>query len=127
VGAAVTAGIRIMSHAWLVAAVAAVTVGTAGCASGPSTKSELCASFNTLDQQLLKGNGVFGNPLFRAADDLGDVAARYPDATVSRDGAALHKIADSDSTSGGELMDATGHIANVCGHPLGLGALFGGR
>jgi hypothetical protein len=118
--------IRTLSHACLVAAVAAVAIGTAGCASVPSSKSELCASFSALDKQLLKGNGVFGNPLFHAVDDLGDIAARYPDATVSRDGAALHKIADSDSTSGGELMDATAHIANVCGHPLGLGGLFGG-
>lgn len=109
----------------LVTAVLAVAVA-AGCASGPSTKTELCASFTTLDKQLLKGNGVFGNPLFKAVDALGDVAARYPDARVSSDGAALHKIADSDSTSGGELMNATSHIANVCGHPLGLGALFGG-
>ena len=33
----------------------------------------------------------------------------------------LHKIADSDSTTGEQPLNATQSVADVCGHPLGLG------
>ena len=89
-----------------------------GCAFGPSSKTDLCASFDDLGSQLTRGNGVFGNPLFKAAGNLGAVAARFPDTSVTADGAQLNAVAKSDSTSIGELMNATQHIARVCGHQL---------
>jgi hypothetical protein len=61
--------------------------------------------------------------LFHKAGDLGDLADRYPAQRLAADAEALKKIADSSSTSGGELMTATSQITNLCGHPLGLNLL----
>jgi hypothetical protein len=110
------------------ATVAVATLGLScltGCSSGPSTKEEVCTAFDDLGKQVLQGNGVFGNLVFHKADTLSDVAKRYPDRDLSRDAKALKDIADSSSTSGAEIMAATSRIANVCGHPLMFGSLFG--
>ena len=110
-------------------ALTAVTLATmlvvAGC-GGPTTKQEVCDSFDALGTQFMQGNGIFGNPLFHKAEDLAGIAGRYdgePD--LSGDADRLQEIADSDSTSGLELMNATTHIAELCGHPLATNALFG--
>jgi hypothetical protein len=89
-----------------------------GCSSEPSTQVEVCTTFGELGAQVLRGNGIFGNPLFHKADELSDVAKRYKGADLSGDAAALHRIAGDDSTSGVELMNATTHIAQLCGHRL---------
>jgi hypothetical protein len=97
-----------------------------GCSFGPSTKAEVCESFDALDEQLLSGNGYFGNPLFHKAEDLADVAERYDgQPSLAGDAEALHRIADSDATNGAELMNATTSVARLCGHRLG-GRLSGG-
>jgi hypothetical protein len=89
---------------------------------GPTTRADLCKEFSTLGHQLLQGNGVIGNPLFRQTKELGSVAKRYPDDEgVQSDGKALVKIGKSDSLSGEDLMNASQHISDVCGHPLGIG------
>jgi len=114
------------SRVAMTAAISAVAV-LVGCSSTPSTDEDVCGSFNELGTQVLEGNGIIGNPLFQKVDELADVAGRYegqPD--LSGDAEALHEIADSDSTSGDELMNATMAIANLCGHPLGANALFSG-
>lgn len=100
---------------------------TPGCASdGPSTKEQVCNSFNALGEQVAEGNGIFGNPLFHRIGDLGDVASRYPDDGVARDGDSLKKIADADSLTIAELFASTSHIARLCDHPLSTNVLFGG-
>lgn len=98
----------------------------AGCSTGPSTREQVCGSFDALGSQLLQGNGIIGNPLFHKVGNLADVAGRYHDGPdLTADAKALHRIAGSDSTSGTELMQATTHIAALCGHPLATNALFG--
>lgn len=90
------------------------------CASSPTTKAEVCSSFNDLGVQFLKGNGILGNPLFHQISDTGDIAKRYPDAGVQSDGDELGKLGDAESLTGFDLMNATTHIADLCGHPLGI-------
>lgn len=98
-----------------------------GCATGPSTKAQLCAGFEELSQQLIKGNGIIGNPLFREVKSLGSVAERYDDAGVKADGAKLTAIGSSESTSGLELTDASSKIAAECGKPpLAINGFTGG-
>jgi len=56
------------------------------------------------------------------------VASRYQGGqSLSGDAAGLRRVADSSSTSGAQLMNATTHIADLCGHPLRTNALFGTR
>lgn len=98
---------------------AAIMLG--GCTSSPSTQADVCKSFKELGDQLLRGNGVIGNPLFHKADALSHVASRYHGQDLSVDARALHRIAKSDSVSGEDLMNATTRIANLCGHPLAFG------
>ncbi|SDH31233.1 hypothetical protein [Pseudonocardia oroxyli] len=100
--------------------VGALMASLAACSAGPAGKAELCESFDQLGTQLLSGNGI-GNPLFRAADSLGDVAERYSAQNLGSDAKSLHAIADSDGTDSNELRNATMNIAKICGHPLGLG------
>jgi hypothetical protein len=105
--------------------VALATMLVAAC-GGPTTKDEVCDSFDALGTQLLQGNGILGNPLFHKAKALADIAGRYDgDPDLSGDADRLQDIADSDSTSGLELMNATARIAELCGHPLSTNALFG--
>jgi hypothetical protein len=100
---------------------ALLAVALAGCATEPSTKQDVCASFDELSEQIPQGNGFIGNPLFNRVKDLADVASRYegePD--LSGDAADLKQIGESDSTTILEIMNATDDIAQLCGHPLGL-------
>ena len=86
---------------------------------GPSTKAEVCASFDELGDRAIHANGFIDNPVFSQADDLADLAARFegpPD--LSSDADALSRIADADSTNLFELMRATQQIARLCGHGL---------
>lgn len=100
---------------------------TASCGSGPATRAELCDTYDALSRQLLEGNGIFTNPLFRAADKLGKAAQSYEgDAEVNSAGDDLREIADADETTGGELTDASAPIAAECGKPpLTFNALLG--
>ncbi len=117
-------GVRVRTACALVI----IGVVLVGCTSTPATREDVCKSFDRLGVQLFQGNGIFGNPLFHRADELSDLAGRYHGANdLSVDAKALHDIAESDSTNGDELMSATRHIADLCGHPLGTNALFGGN
>lgn len=98
-----------------------------GCTNGPVDEQELCAGFDRLDAELLRGNAGFGNPLFDAAEDLGNLADRYPGQGASADAAALHAVDDDASTDPNELRNATIQISALCGRPpVGLGGLMGG-
>lgn len=97
----------------------------AGCSSGPSTQTEVCDAYDNLASEAFQGNAGFGNPLFDAAGELGNVAAAYPDSGVQQDGAELKAIADSDSTSVAELESATTSIASLCGGSLMTRAFTG--
>lgn len=102
----------------------AATAALASCAVGPTSKTDLCLGFDALDTQLTRGNAGFGNPLFDAAEHLGDLADRYPG--MATDAAALHAVGDDKSTDSNELRNATMHIQATCGRPpVGLGALMG--
>ncbi len=93
-----------------------------GCATGPTTKAELCAGLTELSEQTLRGNAGVGNPLFDAAGDLAGIAERYTSGGLADDAAALQAIADSDSTDTNELRNASMSIAAECdAPPVGLG------
>jgi hypothetical protein len=109
-----------------VALAALCAMGGAGCASGPVGKTELCAGFDQVDQQFLRGNTGIGNPLFTAVDELADLADRYPGGAVAADAARLHAVGDDDSTDSNELRNATIKISALCDRPpIGLGFLVG--
>ncbi|MBN0047571.1 hypothetical protein JS756_26390 [Streptomyces actuosus] len=56
------------------------------------------------------------------AGNLADAAERYEGTEdLSADAKRLDEISDADETSMNELMNATRHIAHLCGHPPGLG------
>jgi hypothetical protein len=96
-----------------------VVAGINKLTEGPSTKAEVCASFDKLGQRLRGANGIFDNAVFSQAGDLAGLAGRYkgtPD--LSRDAEALENIADSNATNGFQLMRATQSIARLCGHSL---------
>ncbi|HEY4458008.1 MAG TPA: hypothetical protein VGN81_27080, partial [Pseudonocardiaceae bacterium] len=96
--------------------------GIAGCATGPTTRAQVCTQFDELGQKVLAANGLFDNPVFSEAGDLADTARRYPGTPdLGGDAGALDDIANSDSTSGMAIENATTHIAALCGHPLGFG------
>ena len=100
----------------------------AGCATGPVDRDELCEGFDRLDEEVAGGNSGLGNPLFDAAGDLADLAEGYPGGRTSADAAALHTIADSDSTDLNELRNATMQVSTICERPpVGLGGLMRGR
>ena len=110
----------------LTAAALCGALALTGCSTQPSTRADVCKTFGELGDQLVRGNGIIGNPLFHKADDLSHVAARYPGQDLSADARALHTLAKADSMNGLQLMNATTHIADLCGHPLGPAGLFGG-
>jgi hypothetical protein len=63
------------------------------------------------------------NAVFRRAGEMADAAAHYEASSrVKSEAPLIHKIADSDSTDTSELMNATQAVADVCGHPLGIGS-----
>lgn len=108
-----------------VATLAAVVV--LSCSSGPTSKEALCEGYDELSEQIFRGNGILGNPLFKSAGRLGDLASNYEgDTDVAADGDALRTIADSDETDGSELSDATRNIAAECDKPrLAANAFLG--
>jgi hypothetical protein len=91
---------------------------TTACSLAPTTKDEVCTSYQSLLNQIRIGNFGFGNPLFTDAGDLGRVADRYTGGGLSTDAAALGKISDADSTSVLELSRATTNIAALCKKPV---------
>jgi hypothetical protein len=107
----------------LVTTTAALAVlGVAGCALGSTTRTQVCQQFDDLGTKVANANGLFDNPVFSEASDLADTASHYPGTpNLGSDAASLRDIADSDSTSGLELENATTHIAELCGHPFGIG------
>ncbi|WP_394361968.1 hypothetical protein [Amycolatopsis sp. SB7-3] len=116
---------RIVTIVTLLTVVGLITVSGCG-PTGPSTQAEVCAAFDQLGEKLLGANGLYDNAVFSKAGDLADAAGRYPgNPGLTADSAALAKIADSDSTSGRALNQATSAIADLCGHPLGFGSIFG--
>ncbi|RSN61437.1 molybdenum ABC transporter substrate-binding protein [Amycolatopsis sp. WAC 04182] len=118
---------RIVTMVTLAAVVGLTTVSGCG-PTGPSTRTEVCTTFDQLGEKLLGANGLYDNALFSKAEDLADAAGRYPGAPgLTMDSAALTKIADSNSTTGHALVQATSTIADLCGHPLGFGGMFGGK
>ncbi|HZN73126.1 MAG TPA: hypothetical protein VFC00_15770 [Micromonosporaceae bacterium] len=102
--------------------VAATVLLASGCSASPASKQEVCDSFDALGVQMLRANGIVDNPIFRAAESLADTADRYEGGGLSADAKRLHEISDSDATSVAELMGATTSIADLCGHPLGIGS-----
>lgn len=100
-----------------------VTAVLAGCFnSEPTTKAALCEKFDALGKELLTTHILSDNAVFRRAGDLADAAGRYEaSAAVKAEAKRIEKIADSDETSGVQLLNATQAVADVCGHPLGIG------
>ena len=100
-----------------------------GCfSSEPTTRAALCEKFDALGTELMTTHLLSDNAVFRRAGDVADAAAHYEAApAVQAEAKRIRKIADSDSTSGAELRNATRAVADVCGHPLGFGDLFSGR
>lgn len=101
---------------------AAAILLAAGCSTSPASQKDVCDRFDALGVQMLQGNGIIGNPLFHSAESLADTADRYEGGGLSADAKRLHEISDSDATSVAELMNATRNIADLCGHPLGIGS-----
>ena len=98
----------------LVPAAALLAVLASACSLAPTSKADVCASYQHLLGQIPIGNIGFGNPLFTDAGDLARVAGRYSGGGLSSDADALQKIADADSTSAFEISAATTHIAALC-------------
>lgn len=99
-----------------------------GCATGPTSRQEVCEEFDKLGQYALSANGVIDNLVFYTAGNLADTAKRYSGSEdLSNDASRLSGIADSSSTNNLELANATTHIAGLCGYPPGMSALGGGN
>jgi hypothetical protein len=94
-----------------------------GCLSWePTTKAALCERFDELGNELLTTHVLSDNAVFRRAGDMADAAERYEASrAVQAEAARIRRIADSDSTTGTQLLNATQSVADVCGHPLGHG------
>lgn len=111
-----------LRRAALAASAAGLFALTTACATGPTTRQEVCAKYDELGGRLTGVAGVIGNPVFWAAGDLADVADRYEGPEdLSSDAELLDEISDADETDTEELSNATQNIADLCGHPLGLG------
>ena len=100
-----------------------------GCfSSEPTTRAALCEKFDALGTELMTTHILSDNAVFRRARDVADAAEHYEAASaVKAEAKRIRKIADSDSTSGLELRNATRAVADVCGHPLGFGDLDRGN
>ena len=102
-----------------------LVVATACVNSAPTTRAALCQKFDALGEELLSPHLVSDNAVFRRVGDLADAAKRYDaSSSVRSEAERIRKIADSDSTSGDQLLNATQAIADECGHPLGIGSGF---
>lgn len=116
----------------LIASLLALLVSGAtvtGCfSSEPTTRAALCEKFDALGTELMTTHLLSDNAVFRRARDVADAAEHYEAASaVKAEAKRIRKIADSDSTSGLELLNATRAVADVCGHPLGFGDLDRGN
>jgi hypothetical protein len=99
-----------------------VVVALAGCSFGPTTKDEVCESYQELGHSVSNANGIFDNAIFSDAGTLSSVAGRYEGGSqLESDAEALDAIADSKSTTVLALMNATQQIAQLCGQQLGRG------
>jgi hypothetical protein len=106
----------------LAAAAAGLLALTAACATGPTTRKEVCDKYDDLGRRLMGIGGVIGNPVFWAAGDLADLAERYEGPEdLSADAERLDEISDADETDTTELSNATQSVAALCGHPLAIG------
>jgi hypothetical protein len=111
---------------WAAGAVVTIVMSfLTACSLGPASKQEVCDQFTELGRQVATANGLIDNLVFYTAGVLADTAKRYsgPE-SLSPDSEMLAEISDSSSTSSYELMTATAHIADLCGHALGLDTLF---
>ncbi len=115
---------RLMTRCRPILAVILTTVVLAACInSGPTTRASLCQKFDALGKEMLSMHLFSDNAVFRRAGDMADSAERYEASSeVEAEARRIRKIADSDSTSPSELLNATQAVADVCGHPLGLGS-----
>jgi hypothetical protein len=104
-------------------ALVVATVVLAACFnSEPTTKAALCEKFDALGKELLTTHILSDNAVFRRVGELADAAGRYEaSAAVKAEAKRIQEIADSDKTSGVQLLNATQAVADVCGHPLGIG------
>ncbi|HEX3789799.1 MAG TPA: hypothetical protein VHW44_18170 [Pseudonocardiaceae bacterium] len=105
---------------------AAVLLGAlstlSACAGGPTSRADVCQDYDSLGIAYDSADGIFDNAVFDRAGDLADVAGRYSGSpSLGDDSAALNAIAGSDNTNGFALAGATGAIAELCGHELGVG------
>jgi hypothetical protein len=104
-----------------------VVVALVGCSLAPTTKDDVCESYQELGQSVSKANGIFDNAIFSDAGTLSSVAGRYEGGDqLKSDAEALDAIADSKSTTVLALMNATQHIARLCGEQLGRGSSLPG-
>jgi hypothetical protein len=118
-------GARFRRSLSLLALVAATSMLTGCFSTEPTTKSALCEKFDALGNEILTTHVFSDNAVFRRAGDLADAAARYEASpAVQAESKRIRKIADSDSTSGDQLLNGTRAVADVCGHPLGIGIGF---
>lgn len=101
----------------------ALAAALAACGSpGPTSRGALCQTFDALGKEVLSVHVLSDNAVFRRAGDLADAAERYEASSeVKSEARRIRRIADSDSTSVEQMMNATQAVAGVCGHPLGVG------
>jgi hypothetical protein len=105
----------------LVAAGLSATSLTACVRSGPSTEQQLCSSYRQLSTDMVSSH-FSDNIVFDDAGSLAGLASRFPgNATVSSSASTLQSIANSSSTSIGDLMQAAAPIAAICDQSTGLG------
>ena len=112
-----------MTTILLVTTTGALTaLGIAGCSDLPTTQTQVCQQFDELGQESDNANGFFDSPVFQTAGELASTASHYPGSpSLTDDAASLRQIATSGSTTSLDLSAATTHIAQLCGHPLGIG------
>lgn len=97
----------------------AVAAALTGCSLGPTTKDEVCESYQELGHSVSKANGIFDNAIFSDAGTLSNVAGRYERGDqLKTDAEALEAISDSKSTTVMALMNATQQIGRLCGQQL---------
>ncbi|WP_159771392.1 molybdenum ABC transporter substrate-binding protein [Streptomyces sp. HM190] len=116
---------RVRRTALCVAAAGLLALTATSCATGPTSRKEVCDKYDALGERLTGISGVIGDPVFWAAGELSDVAERYEGPEdLSADAERLDDISDADETDTNELSNSTQSIAALCGHPLGLGQTF---
>lgn len=112
---------RLARATLILALMVAVTTGLAAC-GGASDRASVCGAFDDLGKQALSPHPFSDSIIFRKARELADQAASYEKSSAVHDEAdELKSIGKSDSTSLGEIRNATTAIATLCGHPLGIG------